>query len=100
MNKETHYGTVTGALREFAARGFVTDYNKVENRMRNGQDILKTGELMIVDVFRYEGNTDPADEASVYALESKEGEKGVIVTGYGISADSETAALLARLKRP
>ena len=52
-----------------------------------------------MDVYRYEGDTDPADEASVYDIESKSGMKGILVTGYGVSDDTFSTELLAQLRR-
>lgn len=51
----------------------------------------------IVEVYRYEGNTDPSDEATVYAIESKTGLKGVLVTGYGVS-ENISSDILEKLK--
>jgi hypothetical protein len=45
----------------------------------------------------YEGNTDPADEATVYGIQSKTGIKGILVTGYGISTDNFSTAILNKL---
>jgi hypothetical protein len=54
-------------------------------------------EFEIVDVYRYEGNSDPGDEATVYAIQSKEGLKGVLVTGYGASSDKASDDILKKL---
>ncbi|MDZ4756676.1 MAG: hypothetical protein SGJ10_00875 [Bacteroidota bacterium] len=53
----------------------------------------------IVDVYRYEGDSDPADEAVVYAIESKTGVKGILVTGYGIYSDTISAKILEKLNK-
>jgi hypothetical protein len=50
-----------------------------------------------VEVYRFEGNTDPADEAIVYGIESTSGMKGVLVTGYGISAEGMGAEMAKKL---
>jgi hypothetical protein len=62
-------------------------------------DRFSSDEFDIVDVYRYEGDTDPADEASVYDIESKSGMKGFLVTGYGVSDDTFSTELLAQLRR-
>lgn len=46
---------------------------------------------------RFEGNTDPADEAVVYGIASLNGLKGVLVTGYGISAEGMGAEIAKKL---
>ncbi|WP_315817399.1 hypothetical protein [Paraflavitalea speifideaquila] len=49
-----------------------------------------------------EGNSDPADEAVVYAIESRQGEKGVLVDGFGPSSDTASEAMVEKLavRRP
>jgi hypothetical protein len=60
-------------------------------------DAWHMNDFEIVDVYRYEGNSDPADEAAVYAIRSKDGHKGVLVTGYGISSEGISSDLLKKL---
>jgi hypothetical protein len=99
MQRELHYGTVSEAIKAFKERGFTLDFNLAENCLIcNGEKIMP-GDFDIVDVFRYEGNTDPADEAAVYAIQSKSNQKGILVTGYGASSDSMSSELLAKFKR-
>ena len=66
--------------------------------MCNGEK-LRPDDFEIVDVFRYEGNSDPADEAAVYAIQPKSNQKGILVTGYGASSDLMSEELLSKLKR-
>ncbi|HEV3251772.1 MAG TPA: phosphoribosylpyrophosphate synthetase, partial [Puia sp.] len=58
---------------------------------------LAPSEFEITEMYRFEGNSDPADEAVVYAIESKHGQKGVLVNGYGISADSLGVEMMQKL---
>jgi hypothetical protein len=71
-----HYATVSKALEELAEKGFSTDFNLDEKRIiDNPQD------FEIVHIYRYEGESDPGDEATVYGIKSSSGEKGVFVAG-------------------
>ena len=98
MQHSTHYGTVTEALTAFKQQGFTIDFNIEANCLACGETRFTADEFSIVDVYRYEGNSDPADEATVYAIESKTGVKGVLVTGYGMSSDSLSDAILRKLQ--
>ena len=99
MERKTHYGTVTEALEAFRKQGFTVDFNLDEDCIVCDIDKFEADEFEIVDVYRYEGDTDPADEATVYAIESKSGLKGVLVTGYGVSSDTISDAILKKLTR-
>lgn len=99
MERQMHYATVSEAIEKLRKQGYTTDFNLQENCIVCHQGKFEPRDFEIVDVYRYEGNTDPADEATVYAIESKTGLKGVLVTGYGISVDSMSAAMLGKLSR-
>jgi hypothetical protein len=97
MERENHYNTVTEALEQLRKKGFTTDFNLEQNCLVCNDERFTAADFEIADVYRYEGNTDPADEAAVYAIQSKSGIKGVFVTGYGASADTMSAELLSKL---
>jgi hypothetical protein len=99
MQRELHYGTVSEAIKAFKEKGFTLDFNLEENCLVCNNQKFMLDDFEIVDVFRYEGNSDPADEAAVYAIQSKSNLKGILVTGYGASSDAMSAELLAKLKR-
>lgn len=99
MERQLHYATVSEALEKLRKQGYITDFNLQENCIVCQQGKFEPQDFEIVDVYRYEGDTDPADEATVYAIESRTGLKGVLVTGYGASVDSMSAAMLGKLSR-
>jgi hypothetical protein len=82
------YDTVSEAVNGLKKRGFSLDFNLDENCLVCAAGKYKASDFSIVEVHRFEGNTDPADEAVVYGIESNNGQKGVLVNGYGISAES------------
>ena len=94
----SHYATVSEAINALRNEGYTVDFNLSENCLLCGEDRYHAEELFIADVYRYEGNTDPADEATVYAIESGNGVKGILVTGYGASGDVQSETFLAGLK--
>lgn len=97
MENKYHYATVSTAIDELRKQGFTTDFNLEENCIVCHTGKFEPEEFEIVDVYRYEGDSDPGDEAAVYAIESKSGDKGILVTGYGASSDDYSAALLQKL---
>lgn len=71
-----HYATVSQALAELAEKGFTKDFNLEEERI-----VAKPDDYEIVHIYRYEGESDPGDEATVYGIKSATGENGVFVAG-------------------
>lgn len=97
MEKSVHYGTMTEAINRLREKGFTLDFNLAENCLICNSKKFQADDFEIVDVYRYEGNSDPADEAAVYAIESTTGEKGILVAGYGLYADDMSADILKKL---
>jgi hypothetical protein len=55
-------------------------------------------ELVVRHTFRFEGDTDPGDEAIVLGVECPAtGAKGIIVSAYGPDADPQLIELLRSL---
>ena len=94
------YDTVTEALNGLKQRGYVIDFNIEKDCIacHRTNTVLTPAEFEITEVHRFEGNSDPADEAVVYAIESKHGEKGVLVNGFGVSADAMSDEMVEKLK--
>ncbi len=54
--------------------------------------------LVVLETFRFEGQTDPGDEAIVLGVECPAcGTRGIVVSAYGPDADPQLLALLDRL---
>jgi len=92
-----NYDTVTEAVKGLQERGFKVDFNLSENNLVCDTGKYEVDDFEIVEFYRFDGNTDPSDEAIVYGIESKDGVKGVLVNGYGISADPMTANMAKKL---
>lgn len=92
MTQMYHYATVSKALDELNEKGFTYDFNLHE------EDIAKNpNKYEIKHIYRYEGETDPGDEAIVYGIQSSSGKKGVFVTGFSANSVSEAAQALIQI---
>jgi hypothetical protein len=92
-----NYDTLSEAVNGLKSRGFDMDFNLAENCLVCHADKFNVNDFGIVEFYRFEGNTDPSDEAIVYAIESNNGLKGVLVSGYGISAEGMSAEMAKKL---
>lgn len=92
--------TVTEALTLLAADGYVTDLSPRAGVVHCGAcgEAHGAGDAVIDRTFRFEGASDPDDEAIVLALRCPRcGRLGVLVAGYGPSADPADIDLLVAL---
>jgi hypothetical protein len=93
------YKTVLEAITGLNKRGYTIDFNIGFDGVQSHQSAisLPKNKFVITEVYRFEGQTDPDDEAVVYAIESKDGHKGILVNGYGISSDSVNERMIKDL---
>jgi len=96
-----NYDTVTEAVKGLKERGYTVDFNiDIDKLVCSENDIcLHPDEFEIVEVYRFEGDSNPSDEDVVYAVESKDGKvKGVITSAFGLYADPASNKILQKLK--
>ncbi len=91
------YDTVSEAINGLKKRGFDLDFNLEENCLVCHGDKFNVNDFEITEVYRFEGNSDPSDQAVVYGIESVNGKKGILVNGYGISADTLSSEMAKKL---
>ncbi|QHS56630.1 phosphoribosylpyrophosphate synthetase [Mucilaginibacter sp. 14171R-50] len=99
---KTDYGTLSQTINGLKAEGYTLDFNVQKDCLicHNTNTQLSPEEFEIDGVFRFEGESDPDDEAVLYAISStKSDAKGVLVNGYGVSNDDASAALVQKLNR-
>lgn len=94
-----NYDTVTEAINGLRQRGFSLDFNLQVNSIQcfNPDLNLNPDDFEIKEIYRFEGDSNPDDEEIVYAIESKDGHKGVFVNGYGPSAEAIGAEMMKKL---
>ena len=81
------YDTVTEAIEGLRKRGYTEDFNLEENCLVCNAQRFTANDFEILEVYRFEGDSDPADEAVVYGIGSKNGIKGILVNAYGYQSE-------------
>lgn len=91
------YDTVTQAVNDLKKRGYTMDFNLTENCIVCHEEKFNPAEFEITEVYRFEGDTDPADEAIVFAIESSNGLKGVLVNAFGVYSEPMSDEMIKKL---
>ena len=91
------YDSVAHAIDELRKKGYTEDFNLQENCLICNAQKFNPADFDIKEVIRFEGNSDPADEAIVYGIESTSGLKGVLVNGYGYSSEPMSEEIAKKL---
>ena len=92
--RQYNYETSSVARRELAKKGYQEDFNLLEGELMDHPH-----DFRIIYIYRYEGNSNPEDESTVYGIEKiSTGEKGVLVAGNLTFAQTNLAEALIHLE--
>ena len=78
----TTYDTLSEAIRALQQRGYDQDFNLANDHLHCSSLNLELypQQFQVVEVHRFEGETDPGDENALYAMEGGPGVKGLLVS--------------------
>lgn len=82
--------TLTETLTTLRTEGYTEDFNLTQHCLtcRAGQYQVFADEFVVDKFYRFDHNTDPGDQAILYAISSeKHALKGVLVNAYGIYSE-------------
>lgn len=85
MMENIYLKTVSEVVNELTARGYNNDFIVREGFILcvPANINYQPEDLKIVKIYRFEGISDPADEAEVMVIEAKDGQKGTMTVAYG-----------------
>ncbi|WP_316847190.1 phosphoribosylpyrophosphate synthetase [Pedobacter psychrodurus] len=99
-----HIGEMTSlseVINALAEQGYTVDFNLKSSQINGGENpIQEFPEQFLIDKhYRFEGESDPDDEAIVYAISSIDGKiRGIFVNGYGTSSENFGEEVIKQLK--
>jgi len=96
------YETVTEALTDLKKRGYTYDFNLKNDALACEalSRLLQPEHFDVAEVYRFEGMTDPDDEAILYAIRTTDGLQGTLLSAYGVYADELSTEMAAKLRMP
>lgn len=97
---EKSFGTVSQTVEGLKREGYTMDFNIHQDCLtcHKTNTVLSPDEFEIDAVYRFEGESNPDDEAVVYAISSPIYKvKGILVNAYGPYADEVSNALVQKL---
>jgi hypothetical protein len=90
------YSTVAEAVRDLEQRGFSANFELIGKTFQavGSGNKFKPDDLTIVEHYRFEGSSDPEEMAVVYAIEARDGTRGILVDAYGAYSNPELSTFL------
>ncbi|UZT96243.1 hypothetical protein ODZ84_13520 [Chryseobacterium fluminis] len=78
--------TLSQVMSKLAQRGIHREFRMNENcemKFENSEKNYKPDELIILKTYRFEGDSNPDDNAVLYVLKDTSGNLGMIIDSYG-----------------
>ncbi len=95
------YPTLSLAINDLIHRGYTYNFNLRPDCLECAENQLSVhpDDFDIDEIHRFEGMTDPGDSNILYAISSlKYGLKGLLVSAYGVYADTYSTEMMAKLE--
>jgi hypothetical protein len=92
--------TLASSINKLVLDGYTEDFNVTEQGLisRNTERKYRPEEVHIMNFFRFEGASDPADNSILYAIETSDGAKGTLTDAYGPYADPLTGKFMKQVE--
>lgn len=101
LNKPTDMKTLVSCLNSLVRNGFEEHFKVTDN----GLKALRTGKyygpekVKVLNYYRFEGDSDPADNSILYAIETKDGLRGTLVDAFGPYADTKVTHFMTEVEK-
>ncbi|XZF14835.1 phosphoribosylpyrophosphate synthetase [Chitinophagaceae bacterium MMS25-I14] len=93
-----HMDTLSQTMEVLRGEGYTVDFNLQRTHLAAKDLKVLHDEFIIDQVYRFEGMSDPADEATLYAISAPKYDiKGVLVNGMGVYTDELADEMLEAL---
>ena len=96
----TKMATLSEALNNAVKEGYTEDFTfKSGSLMTASKDHYNPSDVIIPDFYRFEGYSDPQDNAILYLIETTDGKKGTLIDAYGTYSDASLAKFITAVQQ-
>lgn len=93
--------TLSSTTIKLSQNGYVTQFKALKNNELESLEthkIYKPDEVKIINFYRFEGESDPSDNAILYVVETSTGEKGTLTDAYGVYTDLKVSEFVKQVE--
>lgn len=90
MNKPKPMLTLSQVMTKLAQRGVVNEFlMNAEGEMKysNSDKVYQPSDLKILKSYRFEGDSNPGDNAVLYVMTDKDDNRGMVIDSYGAESN-------------
>jgi len=98
--RKENMSTMTGIMNKLQSDGYTENFIASEKGLEapSKEKFYIPSEVKINNFYRFEGESDPGDNAIVYAIETHDGTKGMLVDSYGGGASDLVSKFITEVE--
>jgi hypothetical protein len=95
-NSMPYMKSLATCLNRMMTEGYTEDFKVTDQGLEslNNHHNYQPDQIQVVNFFRFEGESDPDDNAILYVIETNDGAKGTLVDAYGIYNDARVSRFM------
>ena len=96
QNEKTFMNTLTACVNKVVKDGYTDTFKVTEKGLYSPSKdkYIEPDEVHVVNFYRFEGESDPADMAIMYVIQTDGGLKGTLIDAYGPYSDVNVNAFM------
>lgn len=103
-NQETevpYMRSLSYCVNKFNQQGYKENFQATEEGLQSLETHKKYNpdDVHVVNYFRFEGVSDPADNSILYVIEMADGAKGTLVDAYGAYSDANVEEIMKQVQQ-
>lgn len=99
-NSLPYMKSLATCLNRMVQEGYTEDFTICDGGLQgmNSNKVYLPPDLQVVNFFRFEGMSDPDDNAVLYVIETNDGTKGTLIDAFGIYHNPQIAHFMKQVE--
>lgn len=95
-NSMPYMKSLATCLNRMLTEGYTEDFKVTDAGLESiaHQGHYQPEQIQVVNFFRFEGESDPSDNAILYVIETNDGTKGTLIDAYGVYNDARVSKFM------
>lgn len=95
-----YMNSLSSCLNKMIGEGYKEDFKVTEQGLQSTSTnkTYSPNEVKVVNFFRFEGPSDPDENAIMYVIETSDGVKGTLVDAYGAYSDTNVDGFIKEVE--
>jgi hypothetical protein len=91
--------SLSSCINKMKEDGYAEDFQVTKKGMTtyDADKVYNPDQVSIINFYRFEGASDPADNSILYVIETDDGVKGTLVDAYGAYSDTDVSKFIVEV---